>query len=64
MSFRKKKRNQVSLKKINKAGTFKSTQSNCPLTVIQSALKKTRSAVKGIVQSKMIKNLIFFIAEI
>ena len=46
MGLRKKKRNQVSLKKIIKAGAFKSTPSNCALTVIRSALKKARSAVK------------------
>ena len=36
---------KVSLKKIIKAGAFKSTPSNCALTVIRSALKKVRSAV-------------------
>ena len=46
MGLRKKKRNQVSLKKNIKAGAFKSTPSNCALTVIRPALKKARGAVK------------------
>ena len=37
---------KVSLKKIIIAGAFKSTPSNCALTVIRTALKKARSAVK------------------
>ena len=40
MGLRKKKGNQVSLKKIIKVGAFKSTPSSCALTVIRSALKK------------------------
>ena len=46
MGLKSKRRNQVSLKEIIKAGVFESTPSNCAQTVIQSALKKARIAVK------------------
>ena len=46
MGLKSKRRKQVSLKKIIKAGAFESTPSNCAQTVIRSALKKARSAVK------------------
>ena len=55
MGLKSKRRNQVSLKKIIKAGAFESTLNNCAQTVIQSALKKARTAVKEAGGKKNIK---------
>ena len=55
MGLKSKRRNQVSLKKIIKAGAFESTPSNCAQTVILLALKKARTAVIKAGDKKNIK---------